>query len=48
MQGLKPIYVLHIGGANYPCYIGVIALAVNALVTIVLSALLPAPKSARA
>jgi len=42
MQGLKPIYVLHLAGGNYPCYIGVIALAVNVVLTLVLSAILPA------
>ena len=42
MQGLKPIYVLHLAGGSYPCYIGVIALAVNVVLTLVLSAILPA------
>jgi len=42
MQGIKPIYALHLGDATYPVYIGVLALAVNIVLTVVLSAVLPA------
>jgi solute:Na+ symporter, SSS family len=40
--GLKPVFNLTIGGASYPMYIGVIALAVNFVVSVALSALLNA------
>jgi len=42
MQGIKPIYALHLGGTAYPVYIGVLALGVNIVLTLVLSAVLPA------
>jgi len=42
MQDLKPIYVLHLGDASYPMYIGLIALALNIVLTLVLSVVLPA------
>jgi len=45
MQNLKPVYVLHFAGAAYPCYIGIIALVVNIVVTVVLSLVLPAKKA---
>jgi SSS family solute:Na+ symporter len=38
MQGLKPVYALHIAGATYPTYIGLIALVVNVVVTVAVSA----------
>lgn len=41
-QGLKPIYVLTLGGNHYPLYIGLIALTLNVVVGVVLSAVLPA------
>ncbi|HLZ67973.1 MAG TPA: sodium:solute symporter, partial [Aliidongia sp.] len=37
--GLKPVYPLAIGGATYPVYIGVIAGALNLVVSVVASAL---------
>jgi SSS family solute:Na+ symporter len=36
--GLKPVYTLHFGDAAYPTYIGVIALVVNIVVSVVISA----------
>ncbi|HEY8024303.1 MAG TPA: sodium:solute symporter [Burkholderiaceae bacterium] len=39
---LKPIFTLHLGDVGIPLYIGLIALAVNLVVTLGLSALLPA------
>ncbi|WP_423198526.1 Sodium:solute symporter [Cupriavidus sp. H19C3] len=38
-MGLKPVYTLHVGDASYPTYIGLIALTVNIVVSIVVSAL---------
>jgi SSS family solute:Na+ symporter len=43
IQDLKPLYGLHIGDATYSMYIGLIALALNLVLTFVLSAVLPAP-----
>ena len=43
-QGLKPVFPLHVGGSVYPLYIGLIALVANAVVTIVVSLVLPARK----
>jgi len=40
VQGLKPIFALHIGGNTYPLYIGLIALALNLALTVLISALL--------
>jgi SSS family solute:Na+ symporter len=40
-QGLKPVYALHLGGDVYPVYIGLIALAVNIVVSFVVSTLTP-------
>jgi len=40
MQGLKPIFALHIGANTYPVYIGLIALALNLALTLLISALL--------
>jgi SSS family solute:Na+ symporter len=36
-QGLKPVYVMHLGDASWPVYIGLIALVVNIVVTYVVS-----------
>jgi len=36
--GLKPVYALHIGDGVYPTYVGVIALALNIAVSVVVSA----------
>ncbi|WP_250469364.1 MULTISPECIES: monocarboxylate uptake permease MctP [unclassified Caballeronia] len=36
-QGLKPVYVLHVGAGSWPLYIGLIALAVNIVVTFAVS-----------
>ncbi|SAL26378.1 Na+/solute symporter [Caballeronia arvi] len=36
-QGLKPVYVLHLGDAAWPIYIGLIALVVNIAVTFAVS-----------
>lgn len=40
-QDLKPIFDLNFGGDHYPIYIGLIALAVNLILTFALSAVLP-------
>ena len=40
-QGLKPVFALHVGGATYPLYIGLIALALNIVVAFVVSAITP-------
>jgi SSS family solute:Na+ symporter len=40
-QGLKPVFAMHVGGATYPLYIGLIALAVNIVVALVVSAVTP-------
>jgi solute:Na+ symporter, SSS family len=36
-QGLKPVFVVHLGTASWPLYIGIIALVVNIIVTFVVS-----------
>jgi solute:Na+ symporter, SSS family len=36
-QGLKPVFVMHVGTASWPLYIGIIALVVNIVVTLVVS-----------
>jgi solute:Na+ symporter, SSS family len=41
VQGLKPVYALHLGGDVYPVYIGLIALAVNIVVSFIVSTLTP-------
>jgi SSS family solute:Na+ symporter len=41
IQGLKPVYALHLGASTFPLYIGLIALAVNIVVTFVVSAIVP-------
>jgi SSS family solute:Na+ symporter len=40
-QGLKPVFALHLGGATYPLYIGLIALVVNIAVAFVVSTVTP-------
>jgi SSS family solute:Na+ symporter len=40
-QGLKPVFALHLGDAVYPVYIGLIALAVNIVVSFAVSVLSP-------
>ena len=40
-QGLKPVFALHLGGATYPLYIGLIALAANIVVAFVVSMVTP-------
>jgi solute:Na+ symporter, SSS family len=40
-QGLKPVYVLHLGDASWPLYIGIIALVANIVVTFALSLVTP-------
>jgi len=40
-QGLKPVFALHVGGATYPLYIGLIALVVNIVVAFVVSTVTP-------
>ena len=42
LDGLKPVHVLHFGGMGYGMYTGLLALAVNVLVVLVLNVLLPA------
>jgi len=41
-QGLKPVFALHAGGAVFPLYIGLIALAVNIVLAFGLSVVMPA------
>jgi solute:Na+ symporter, SSS family len=41
-QGLKPVFALHLGGAVFPLYIGLIALVVNIVIAFALSAVMPA------
>jgi SSS family solute:Na+ symporter len=41
VQGLKPVFALHVGGATYPLYIGLIALAANIVVAFIVSAVTP-------
>jgi solute:Na+ symporter, SSS family len=41
IQGLKPVYALHIGSSTFPLYIGLIALAVNIVITFGVSAIVP-------
>jgi SSS family solute:Na+ symporter len=41
IQGLKPVYALHLGDAVYPVYIGLIALVANIVVSFVVSVLSP-------
>jgi solute:Na+ symporter, SSS family len=41
IQGLKPVYALHLGASTVPLYIGLIALVVNIVVTFVVSAIVP-------
>ncbi|MCX4162806.1 sodium:solute symporter, partial [Paraburkholderia megapolitana] len=41
VQGLKPVFALHVGGATYPLYIGLIALVLNIVVTFVVSMVTP-------
>jgi SSS family solute:Na+ symporter len=40
-QGLKPVFALHLSGATYPLYIGLIALALNIVVAFVVSMVTP-------
>ncbi|MGO4307920.1 monocarboxylate uptake permease MctP [Cupriavidus sp. RAF12] len=40
-MGLKPVYPLQLGGVTYPVYIGVLALAVNIVVSVIVSAIMP-------
>jgi len=47
-MGLKPVYPLQLGGATYPVYIGVLALAANIVVSVVVSALMPKTRAAGA
>lgn len=47
MQGLKPVYALHVAGATYPTYIGLIALVLNIVVTVVVSALTAKDRTAQ-
>ncbi|CAG9177820.1 monocarboxylate uptake permease MctP [Cupriavidus pinatubonensis] len=44
--GLKPVYALHIGDGMYPTYVGVIALLVNIVVSVAVSALTQARRVA--
>jgi SSS family solute:Na+ symporter len=39
LQGLKPVFALHLGEASYPIYIGLIALVLNIVVTFAVSLL---------
>ena len=46
LDGLKPIHTLHLGGASYGVYTGLLALGVNVLVVLVVNAFLPAALAA--
>jgi SSS family solute:Na+ symporter len=41
VQGLKPVFTLHIGDSSWPLYIGLIALAANIVVTFAVSVVTP-------
>ncbi|WP_158940872.1 monocarboxylate uptake permease MctP [Burkholderia sp. S171] len=41
LQGLKPVFALHVGGATYPVYIGLLALALNIVVSFTVSFVMP-------
>ena len=41
VQGLKPVYPLHLGSTTWPLYIGLIALVANIVVTFIVSAISP-------
>jgi solute:Na+ symporter, SSS family len=41
LQGLKPVFALHLGGATYPVYIGLIALVLNIVVSFAVSLVTP-------
>ncbi|WP_413197317.1 monocarboxylate uptake permease MctP [Pararobbsia alpina] len=41
IQGLKPVYTIHLGDSAYPLYIGIIALVVNIIVTFIVSTISP-------
>ncbi|QCP54139.1 sodium:solute symporter [Trinickia violacea] len=45
-QGLKPVFALHVGGAVFPLYIGLIALVVNIAIAFGLSVVMPARRMA--
>ncbi|ODV43930.1 hypothetical protein AWV79_13895 [Cupriavidus sp. UYMMa02A] len=47
-MGLKPVYPLQIGGATYPVYIGVLALAANIVVSVVASVVMLRTRAAGA
>jgi solute:Na+ symporter, SSS family len=47
-QGLKPVFVLHMGDASWPLYIGIIALVANIVVTFAVSLVTPRRVSAAA
>ncbi|WP_322102132.1 monocarboxylate uptake permease MctP [Paraburkholderia sp. J41] len=46
LQGLKPVYALHLGSDVYPLYIGLIALVANIVVTVAVSFVTPARQNA--
>jgi SSS family solute:Na+ symporter len=46
IQGLKPVYALHLGESTFPVYIGLIALVANIVVTFVVSAIVPRREAA--
>ncbi|HTJ94428.1 MAG TPA: sodium:solute symporter [Pararobbsia sp.] len=41
IQGLKPVYTIHLGDSAYPLYIGIIALVVNIVVAFIVSTVSP-------
>jgi SSS family solute:Na+ symporter len=45
-NGLKPLHTLTFGGSSYTLYVGVIALVLNIIVAIILSAVMPAKAAA--
>ena len=46
LDGLKPIHTLQLGGAGHGVYTGLLALGVNVLVVLAVSAVLPAARTA--
>ena len=44
-QGLKPVFALHVGGAVFPLYIGLIALVANIVIAFAVSAFSPARRA---
>ena len=41
LQGLKPVFTLHLGDSAFPLYIGIIALVINIVITFIVSTVSP-------